>query len=299
MGSANLAEQPRGFLNVFIYTTEEPEKTYDVIRQLAPRLSPDVRVVVVHSLSSKQAPEDFGPNVSFHHIPDEPAIALRALMPAFAGDVEWVCILEDHVHVDAGWLDNILTELKSMPDDVTCLIGSACNLTSLEPWSWANFLNVQVFHWTPNLVEPLQPLGFNMAFRRRLLPKHAMGHGEFELTCVQDCMANPRGSTNFAANHVQHRFLPEVLYYHYANGRVTGAAMRKYHSGGMLHVLRHALHNAGRRRRTVDRLIREHELYSDLPRGTRWRVGLLALCHSAGAVLGGLAGAGRTPWALE
>jgi hypothetical protein len=299
VGSGNKTERPEGFLDIFVYTAETPHKTYGVIDQLVPRLSPEVRVVVVHAADSGNAPKDFGSHVSFHHIPGEPAIGLRALMPAFTADVEWVCILEDHVHVDAGWLDGLLSELRSTPDDVTALIGSACNLTSLEPWSWANFLNVQAFHWTPTLVEPLQPLGFNMAFRRRLLPRHALGHGEFELTCVQDCMANPRGSTNFVANHVQHRFLPEVLYYHYANGRVTGAAMRQYHSGGMLHVFRHALHNAGRRRRTVDRLIREHDLFPNLPRGTRWRVQILALCHSAGAVIGGLAGAGRTPWALE
>lgn len=282
-----------------IYTTEEPEKTYGVISVLAPHLGSGVRIAVLHSVACRHALKDFGPQVQFHHIPNEPAIGLRGQMPAYAGDVEWVCILEDHVHVDASWLDGLLTELRAMPDDVTSVIGSACNLTSLEPWSWANFLNVQVFHWTPSLVEPLQPLGFNMAFRRRLLPAHALEHGEFELTCVQDCMANPRGSTRFPANHVQQRFLPQVLYYHYANGRVTGAAMRKHHSNGLLHVFRHAIHNAGRRRRTVDRLIREHELYPDLPYGTRWRVGVLALCHSIGAVMGGSAGAGRTPWALE
>ena len=291
--------ESRFLVEIVVCSSEGPAKIYPLLRTLTPRAGPDVRFLVLCSERATEPVEDFGPYVQFRYFPGASAIDLRGHVPAEAASSRWTVVLEDHIHVGTDWLQALTQTLKQVPEDTTCVIGTAENLTSLEPWSWANFLNVQTYHWSPNLVEPVQPLGFNIAYRRRLLPDRSLKPGEFEVACVPELMKKPYASAAFPADHVQHRFLPEVLYYHYCNGRVSGAAIRDYHPDGLRHALRHAVYNFGPRRREVNKLIRDHPNCSMLPAGTGWRVAVLAACHSVGAVVGGIAGPGRAAWALE
>lgn len=291
--------QSRFFLHILVCSAEGPEKNYPLLRTLKPKLDANTRVLVLCAEEPQGKIEDFGPHIEFRIFRGVSAIDLRGFVPAEAGLCDWVVVLEDHISVSADWLKKLHKTLSQVPKGTTCVIGAAANLTSHEPWSWANFLNVQTYHWAPNLVEPVKPLGFNVAYKRDLLPDHSLRPGEFEVACVPRLMHKPYASAAFPADHVQHRFLPDVLYYHYCNGRVTGAAIRDYHPRGLRHVFRHALSNVGPRRREVKTLIRKHPEYRLLPAGTLWRVGVLAVCHSVGAMVGGLFGSGRAAWALE
>lgn len=289
----------RFFLQIAVCSADGPEKNFPLVRTLVDKLGPQIRILVLCAKAADKDIEDFGRHVEFRIYPGSSAIDLRGLVPSQVGGCEWVVILEDHISVGTDWLGKLTDTLKHVPADVTCVIGAAANLTSHEKWSWANFLNVQALHWAPNVIEPVQPLGFNVAYRRELLPGSVLKPGEFEVACVPELIKKPYSSAAFPADHVQHRFLPEVLYYHYCNGRVTGASIRDYHPGGLRHVFRHAMFNIGLRRREVREAIRNHPFFSELPAGTLWRVSVLAFCHSAGAIVGGMFGPGRAAWALE
>lgn len=292
-------KQSRFFVHILVCSAEGPEKNYPLLRTLKPHLDPDTRILVMCAEEAQGPIDNFGPYVEFRIFPGASAIDLRGFVPSESGKCHWVVVLEDHIAVDNEWLQNLHRTLSQVSDDTTCVIGAAANLTSQEPWSWANFLNVQTYHWAPNLIEPVKPLGFNVAYRRDLLPNQACRPGEFEVACIPRLMQKPYASAEFPADHVQRRFLPMVLYYNYCNGRVSGAAIRNYHPDGLAHVFRHARYNLGGRRREVERLIHNHPHYKLLPVGTIWRVGILAFCHSVGAVVGGLFGPGRAAWALE
>lgn len=292
-------KQSRFFLHILVCSAEGPEKNYPLLRTLKPYMDSNTRILVMCAEEAQGPIEDFGPCIEFKIFPGSSAIDLRGFIPSESGMCDWVVMLEDHISVSADWLQNLHRTLSQVEDGTTCVVGAAANLTSHGPWSWANFLNVQTYHWAPNLIEPVKALGFNVAYRRDLLPDHAVRPGEFEVACIPRLMQKPYSSAAFPADHVQHRFLPKVLYYHYCNGRVSGAAIRDYHPDGLSHVFRHARYNLGERRREVDRLIQKHPHYGLLPAGTLWRVAVLALCHSAGAVVGGLLGPGRAAWALE
>ncbi len=98
---------------------------------------------------------------------------------------------------------------------------------------------------------------------------------------------------------MQFRRFPEVFYYHWSNGRVTGAGMRKFTPRGMSHVYDHASSTCFHRQRLLREALRRHPLKAELPRGTAIRMQLLAVAHSLGALYGGRFGVGRAPWVLE
>lgn len=290
---------PGYFLQIIACSAEGPEKMYPLLRSLAKQLGPDARALLLCGTQAGGQEEDFGPFVEVRVNPEESAVGIRALSFSHAGAVEWIVVLEDHNLVGPDWVRALTGELRQVPEDTNCVVGATENLTSTEKWSWANFLNVQIFHWVPKMVEPVQPLSFNVAYRRKLLPDHALNPGEFEVSFAPVFMEKAVGSKAFPIDHVQRRYFPSILYYHFCNGRVAGATIRDYHPDGLRHVLRHARHNFGKRRREVRRLIQAHPRYNELPTATCYRVSVLALVHSVGAIAGGLFGAGRAAWELE
>ena len=299
MVSENETNLNTPFIQIMVCSGEGPEKCYPLARALANDVSRDVRILILCATEAETEIEDFGEFIEFHLYPGYSAVDVRAEVNALGGNAQWIVVLEDHNVVSSGWLQALTAVLRQTPEDTSCVIGSAENLTSTQKWSWANFLNVQAFHWHPNLVEPVQPIGFNVAFRRNLLPDRALNPGQFEVERAHDLMKNAVGSTVFPINHVQERYFPSVGYYNFCNGRVSGAAIREYHRDGIRHVFRHAIHNVGRRRREIKKAIRKHPAYRELPAGTCLRVSVLAFSHSCGAVFGGLIGAGKAAMELE
>lgn len=287
------------FIQIMVCSGEGAEKCYPLARALANDVSRDVRILILCTTEAETEIEDFGEFIEFHLYPGYSAVDVRAEVNALGGNAEWIVVLEDHNMVSPDWLQALTAVLRRTPENTSCVIGSAENLTSTQKWSWANFLNVQAFHWHPNLVEPVQPIGFNVAFRRNLLPDRALKPGEFEVVWAHELMKNAVGSTAFPINHVQVRYFPSVAYYNFCNGRVSGAAIRDYHPDGVRHVFRHAIHNVGRRRQDVKIAIRNHPAYKKLPAGTLLRVFVLAFSHSCGAVVGGLFGSGHAAMELE
>ena len=223
---------------------------------------------------------------------------MRRRVPELAVDSEWVLLLEDHNRVDRAWLERALAAMKAAPADATTVRGGADNRTSTDAWSWANFLMVLGFHWTPLHSQSREPVFFNVALRRDRLRSARLEVGEFEITSLAALEEQPVAG-DFPVDHVQFRAAPGVFFYHWCNGRVTGAAMRQHHPDGWRHVLRHARRIAGERIRQLTELVHRHPAAGRLPEGTLTRVAMLSFCHAAGALYGGAFGSGNAARHLE
>ena len=284
--------------HMILFTGDPLKKIEPVLRKLRREDARDIRVTVVSGRSADA--DDSNPhNVEVIRFPGESTLHLRTRIPVFAGQAEWVILLEDHNHLDDNWLRNLRCALKEAPAHVGAVAGGADNRTSTDPWSWANFLVVLGFYWAPCSRPPAEPLFFNVAYRRDVFPPHTYGLGEFEMETTEALMSHETSAMPFPVDHVQFRSFPNVFYYHWCNGRMTGAMMRHNKPDGYAHVVRHAKWVAGGRMRLLEDIIRTHPKSGLLPAGTIARVRLLAFCHAMGALVGGLIGYGRAPWALE
>jgi hypothetical protein len=281
----------------FIVVTGDPlAKLAPVLRELVNR--PSEAEVTVLSGCAVTDDELTVPGIRLLRFPGETPFDLRRRVPEVAGDVEWVLLLEDHNHVDRAWLGRALASIAAAPKDATTVRGGADNLTSTDPWSWANFLMVLGFHWTPLQSEAVEPLFFNVALRRARLLGNRLDVGEFEVKTLALLEEQPAAG-DFPVDHVQFRRTPGVFFYHWCNGRVTGSAMRRHHPDGWWHVLRHAKRIVCKRTRQLGDVVRRHPAANRLPAGTLSRVAILSFCHAAGAIYGGIFGVGNAARHLE
>ena len=283
-------------MHLLVVTGDPLEKIAPVMRELACP-PPAVQVTIVSGCADTD--DELGlAGVQLVRFPGETPLELRRRVPELAGDAEWVLLLEDHNRVDRAWLDRALASIAAAPTDATTVRGGADNLTSTDPWSWANFLMVLGFHWTPLQRQSLEPLFFNVALRRARLLRDRLDVGEFEIKALTALEEQPAAG-DFPVDHVQFRRAPGVFFYHWCNGRVTGAVMRRHHPDGWRHVLRHACRIAGERVRQLAVVVRRHPSAALLPVGTLTRVAMLSVCHAAGAIYGGAFGIGNAARHLE
>jgi hypothetical protein len=284
------------FVHLLLVTSDPLAKINEVLRELACP-PPDTRVTVVSG--STITDDDLAlPGIQLERFPGETPFELRRRVPELAGDAQWLLLLEDHNRVDRTWLEQALAAMRAAPADVTTVRGGADNRTSTDAWSWANFLMVLGFHWTPFQGESPEPCFFNVALRRDRLPTARLQVGEFEVSSLS-ALEERQSQGDFSVDHVQFRRAPGVFFYHWCNGRVTGAAMRQHHPNGWRHVMRHARRIAGKRVRRLADVAHRHPAAERLPPGTLTRVALLSLCHAAGALYGGAFGRGDAARYLE
>jgi hypothetical protein len=287
---------PGPLVHLLVVTSDPLSKIEPVLGALA-GAAPEARLTVVSGCAVTDD-ELACREIRLARFPGETTLELRRRVLELAGDAEWVLLLEDHNHVDRAWLGRALAAIAAAPPDATTVRGGADNLTSTDRWSWANFLMVVGFHWTPLQQQSPEPLLFNVAFRRTHLLNGRLDVGEFEVKALAALETQPAAG-DFPVDHVQFRRAPGVFFYHWCNGRVTGAAMRRHHPDGWWHVLRHARRVAGERVWQLAALIRRHPAADRLPAGTLARVAVLSVCHAAGAVYGGAFGIGTAARHLE
>jgi hypothetical protein len=286
----------RTLVHLFVVTGDPLAKINHVLHELADP-PPEVEVTIVSGCAITDDAQEL-PGIRFARYPGETPLDLRRRVPELAGDTEWVLLLEDHNHVDRAWLNRALASIAAAPVHATTVRGGAENLTSTDPWSWANFLMVLGFHWAPLQSQAHEPLFFNVALRRARLLTKCLEVGEFEIKALTALEEQPTAG-NFPIDHVQFRRVPGVFFYHWCNGRMTGAVMRQHHPDGWRHVLRHARRVAGTRIQQLTEIVRRHPSAHRLPVGTLTRVAMLSLCHAAGALFGGAFGIGDAARHLE
>jgi hypothetical protein len=288
--------RPRPLINLVLVTADPLAKVADVLAALIDRPA-DVQLTVVSGCAADLS-EPGMTGARLLRFPGETPFDLRRRLPEVVGDAEWLLLLEDHNHLDRSWLERLRQAVATAAPGVRMIRGGADNRTSTDRWSWANFLMVLGFHWTPWQADAPEAMFFNVAFRRSLLPAGPMEAGEFEVR-VMARLAEECTAGDFPIDHVQFRQFPGILLYHWCNGRVTGAAMRRHHQDGWWQVLRHARRVVGERVRLLAAHVGRHPRGASLPSGTLARVAALSACHAAGALWGGLAGAGDAARRLE
>jgi hypothetical protein len=286
----------RPLLDLVLVTADPLAKIKPVIAMLIDRPA-DVQLTVVSGCAT-DLDEPAMARVRLLRFPGETPFDLRRRLPDVVGDAEWLLLLEDHNHLDRSWLERLKDAVATAAPGVRMIRGGADNRTSTDRWSWANFLMVLGFHWTPRQADAPEAMFFNVAFRRSVLPACSLAVGEFEVR-VMATLAEESTAGDFPIDHVQFRRFPGVLLYHWCNGRVTGAAMRRHHRDGWWQVLRHARRVVGERVRLLATHVAGHPHATSLPGGTLARVAALSACHAAGALWGGLAGPGDAARHLE
>lgn len=288
------------WLQIFIVTAESPEKCAPALERIWPDLVPEVGVTVL-SGEDRAVSDDLAirfPGLRIDHHAGESVWHLRQRIGGLVAGSNWLVLLEDHNLPQPGWLPGLLAQVRQADDRVGAIFGATCNQTSTGPWDWANYLAVLVFHWAPLTSSLVFPLVFNAAVRVASLPAHPWVPGTLE-QAMPSLAQHGHMSASFVVDHIQPRSFPSVLGYHFANGRATGATLplRGLRPVGLL--VAHLLHVLAVRPWRSLRVMRRHPQGHQLPRGTGWRLAMLHAAHACGAVVGCVAGPGRSMWQLE
>jgi hypothetical protein len=292
------AQSDACFIQLVIASRRPATSAAPVVEALKPHLNDDLRLILACGGEDEVEAPDFGPHVRVSCLPGASVFHQRARLPSLVPNCEWVVILDDSNVPPVDWTIKLSNTLRKAGGDVTAVIGATSNLRSTDAWSWAHFLNVLAFHWAPVVQQPLTPIGFNVAFRRNLLPDHDFAFGAFEHRFTAEIMRHPIASAEYPIDHESFRSLSQAAYLHWCNGRVTGALLRQFAKKGLRKVWRHALSTATVRVATINRICQEHPLADELPPHTGARVRCLAISHAAGALWGAVAGYGRALWKL-
>lgn len=205
------AGERRPKVHLFLVTADQLCKITGVLTELA-ELPPDVQLTVLCGCAEDSAAVGI-PGARVLRFAGETTFDLRRRISELAGDVDWLLLLEDHNQIDRSWLERVRQAVAAVPSEVQTIRGGADNRTSTDRWSWANFLMVLGFHWTPRQSDAPEPLFFNVAFRRSLLPAQRMDGGEFEVHVLATLTENSVAA-DFAIDHVQFRRFPGVFFYH-------------------------------------------------------------------------------------
>lgn len=288
------------WIHIFIATSDVCEKCVPALERIWPELVPGVCVTV---LSGEKPVAEVTLNRRFaglqvHHHPGESVWHLRQRMGALLTGSQWMVFLEDHNLPLPGWLTSLVAELRHTQEEVDAVFGATCNQTSTGPWDWANYLAVQLFHWAPLTSPGVYPLPFNSAVRVARLPPLPWALGTLE-QFMPALAQGGRMSAEFVVDHIQYRTFPDVLSYHFANGRASAANLRSHLRRPWRQLAGHLLHVLVVRPVQGWRLMRQHPQRHLLPSGTWWRWPLLLFAHASGAAVGFVAGSGRSMWLLE
>lgn len=289
-------------LHIFIVTAESPQKCTSALESFWQDMVEGVQVTVLaantHAATVTAWHQRF-PGLTLGHHPGESVWHLRRRIGELTQNSHWMLLLEDHNVPLSGWLPRLMDELQCTDESVSAIFGSTDNLTSTEPWDWANFLAVQVFHWAPGVVETAHPLPFNAAMRVSQLPSAPWLLGTFEAVAVGQVSYNSRSSSAFVVDHIQPRSFPSVLSYHFFNGQATGAHLRSRQTRPLRQIAAHTVHVLLVRPVRSARVISRHPKRGVLPKGTWWRLPVLLGAHAIGAWVGFVAGPGHSMWQLE
>lgn len=289
------------WLQIVIATAEAPGKCVPALERIWPNRVPGVGLTVLSGEVPDAASDALCrrfPGLRIHHHAGESVWHLRQRIGGLVAGSNWLVLLEDHNLPQPGWLPGLLAQVRQADDRVVAIFGATCNQTSTGPWDWANYLAVLAFHWAPLDAPTVFPLAFNAAVRVSCLPVAPWTLGALEQTFPR-LAEQGRMSGAFVVDHIQYRAFPSVLGYHFANGRATGATL---HSRGVRPVgllVAHLLHVLAVRPWRSLRVMRRHPQGHQLPRGTGWRLAMLHAAHACGAVVGFVAGPGRSMWQLE
>lgn len=292
------------FLHIFLVTAEGADKCVPALQRIWDDMTDGVQVTLLSGARPAEAANNTHLHafhgLELHHYPGQSVWHLRQHIGELLHGATWMLLLEDHNLPLLDWLPRLMATLRHTAPATQAVFGTTDNLTSVGPWDWANFLAVQVFHWSPGSAATVHVLLFNAALRVNRLPPPPWKLGTFESVAVPSMAAQAELSAAFPVDHIQYRRFPAVLGYHFANGRATGAQLRAHSHRPLLGLVAHMAYVLIKRPLLSAQTICRHPRRRQaLPKGTWWRLPVLLWAHTCGAVVGWIAGAGQAMWELE
>jgi hypothetical protein len=293
-------------LSVVVATTHpwpEVRGTLDSLWAQAHELGVEILIVDGHG---QGVPEDLAiryPGAMCLKKPGASVFALRTLgMQQARGEI--VALTEDHCRVGPDWCRQLLETHQRYPH--AAAVGGAVENGSTEALiDWANYFVAHSPMMPPirgGAVEMISAQA-GVAFKRRVLPRHAPPHGIMEMLFLPELRR--RGETLIAnerivVHHIQSHGFWSTFAVHFHNGRSIGGFRRS-----MITAWQRPLRLAWCAVLPAALLLRA--LVAVVTRGRFRRqlalslplVVLLACCHSVGEFIGYWGGAGRSPEKLS
>lgn len=227
------------------------------------------------------------PRFELHVVEGKNVHELRALIPVFLKECEWVSCLEDHAPPVFTWIAEVHSALESMPSKTLAFTGVSVNLTSRSDWSWASFLFNFLDHWHPCVSLQLTGSVGTTFFRRDIL-----GSDSVPLYYIENKVFGREMPVvdKIQINHTQHMSVYAAIYHNYINGIASGAAMRLSSIYPGKSIYGHIKKLLIRRVFTVQGSLMKHPCYSELPKATCYRVSIIAVVYCVGYATGALLG---------
>ncbi|MCQ8104542.1 hypothetical protein NP590_10540 [Methylomonas sp. SURF-2] len=284
------------FLKVVIFSCEQPDKVMDTVGNLLNNEYDDIQVVLAtSSIDSVQATGNYQPI----HIPDKSVYHLRAHIGQLSQDSEWTLLFEDHNHVDSAYMGYVYQRLKTVPETVSSVYGPLSNKKSTNSWSFASFIMTGGKLWYPIQNAPDESVIFNVAYRSKLLAGKKYQLGEFEREAFKILRGEKVYNPDMIADHYQYRTFPSVMFYHFCNGRASGALCEKSLVRRISWSFRHAKAITGSRFLALKNIIHNHRQQENLPPYLEFQLYILCLSHALGAIYGAWFGVGKALKFLE
>lgn len=229
--------------------------------------------------------------------PNASIYGLRSQIPAVC-QREWVVLLEDHVMVEPGAIEEIRRLIREQPD-LDLIPFAAKNLTSTEKWDWAIFLFTFALVWAPLARPPPFAIVTSAIVRRsRLGSGAALQDGEWELRVIPGIFRTGKlaFSDDIFIDHIKPKSAREAMTNIYQNAR-SGAGLQLDLGRRSRPVIREGWYTFARRPGELVRALAERK--RDVPAGTRLRLHVLGFAHMIGFVLAVLFGGGRATYDLD
>lgn len=227
------------------------------------------------------------PRFELHVIQGKNVPELKILIPTFLKESEWVSCLEDHASPAPTWITETQAALANMQPETMAFTGTFTNFTSTSNWSWASFLFNSLNHWHPCASAQLTGSVGTTFFRRDLLGSSPTSFYHFEHYIFARKM---QVIDKIQVNHTQHLSCFSAIYHNFIVAIASGASRRlislkpiqDIHNHNKEVILEKVIH--------FQKPLARHASYSELPSGTSYRVGIIAICHCIGYTIGAIFG---------
>jgi hypothetical protein len=290
-------------VSVVVSTTEQWPKLRRFVAAVEPQLAALDGELVVCDGSGGGLPPGWTSRARLVTVrrPGASVFELRAAgVGAASGDV--VALSEDHCVPDERWCAEHLAAHAALAE-AEVVGGAVLNWSTAATTDWANFLMTFAEFLPPLSGKPARvPPIANLSLKRCAVAGLELRPGLLELDLLPRLVAGGRVAVSDGPRvvHVQSHGLVGTPLVHFHNGRSTTGLRghRPTPSELAVELVRHAWHPLLLWREAVS----EVRARPGLPRRAKRSLAVvlgLAVCHSAGEVVGLLAGPGRSPSRLE
>jgi hypothetical protein len=230
-------------------------------------------------------------------IPDASVFTLRAHIPTLSQN-DWLVVLEEHSPATVATLEAIRNTIESQRNtDLFVFLGR--NLTSVGPWGWANFLHTFALAWAPiKGPPPFSPVTAAVVRRAALGTDDALKEGEWEERTIPGIFASGRiaYSNDIYIDHVRHLNVIPCMLVNYHNARACAGLSRGL-GRSKKSIVREGWHIFVKRPWRLARA--RAERWGELPRGTLWRMHVVAFAFFIGYTAGAFFGPGQSAHKID